>query len=266
MDPINAQNDEERVHRITINPEYEKLVPELSDHDFQLLKKSISEGNAAHMPIFVNQKREILDGHHRWKIICELAIKDYKIIAKNFGGDVLSEKKFVIDCNLNRRQLNDYQKVELGSKLKPVLLEIARRNQSIAGKKYGRGKNANNNNSSGSNEPYLSEKSIAIGRVNQAVAKKVGLSRTTYERGEIIVKRGTNQQKEKLKEGKMKINTVYNIIRKEEAKKKLLSRNTLMNLPDHVDLKLGDFRNECKGIPDNSIYRSTIWEGIFVVI
>jgi 16S rRNA G966 N2-methylase RsmD len=253
MDPINTQNEQERVQNIKINPEYEKLVPELSAHDFQSLKKSIREDDAAHIPIFVNPKREILDGHHRWKIICELAIKDYKIIAKNFGGDVLAEKKFVIDCNLNRRHLIDYQKVELGFKLKPILLEIAKRNQSIAGKKYGRGKNTNNNNSSGSNEPHLFEK-IGTGRVNEEIAKKVGLSRTTYERGEIILKRGTDQQKEKLKEGKMEINTVYNIIRKEEAKIKLLAENGPKNLPESLDLKLGDFRNECKEIPDNSIH------------
>ncbi len=46
---------------IKINPEYEKLVPELSEHDFQSLKKSIMEDSAAHIPIFVNPKREIPD-------------------------------------------------------------------------------------------------------------------------------------------------------------------------------------------------------------
>lgn len=65
MDPINAQNEEERVQSTKINPEYENLVPELSDHDFQSLK-SIIEDNDAHIPIFINPKGEILDGDHRY--------------------------------------------------------------------------------------------------------------------------------------------------------------------------------------------------------
>jgi hypothetical protein len=114
MDSITDQDENERVQSIKVNPEYEKLVPELSEHDFRSLKKSIMEDSAAHIPSFINPKGEILDGHHRWKIICELAIIDHKIITKNFGA-VLAEKKFVIDCNLNRRYLIDYQKAELRS-------------------------------------------------------------------------------------------------------------------------------------------------------
>jgi ParB-like chromosome segregation protein Spo0J len=101
---------------IKINPEYEMLVPELSENDLQLLRASIKADNAAHTPIFVNQEGTILDGHHRWRIIQEFGIRAYQITVKHFD-DPLLEKKFVIDVNVRRRQLNSFQKAELFLKL-----------------------------------------------------------------------------------------------------------------------------------------------------
>jgi hypothetical protein len=41
---------------------------------------------------------------------------------------------FVIDCNLIRRQLNNFQKTELALKSKPILEAIVKRNESLGGK------------------------------------------------------------------------------------------------------------------------------------
>jgi predicted metal-dependent phosphotriesterase family hydrolase len=70
--------------KIKINGEYEKLVPELSENDLQLLRASIKADNAVHTPIFVNQEGTILDGHHRWRIIQELGIRAYETTVKHF--------------------------------------------------------------------------------------------------------------------------------------------------------------------------------------
>ena len=51
---------------ITINKEYENLVPPLSDSEFQALKKSIKI-KGMYMPIVVSDGI-VLDGHHRFKI------------------------------------------------------------------------------------------------------------------------------------------------------------------------------------------------------
>ena len=57
----------------------------------------------------------VLDGHHRLKILKELGIEP-KTKVKSFDNP-LSEKLYVIECNLKRRHLNDFQKAELAFKL-----------------------------------------------------------------------------------------------------------------------------------------------------
>src|SRR4030095_10110584 len=74
----------------------------------------------------------ILDGHHRYKACQELGIEP-KTIVREFN-DKLEEQLFVIDCNLRRRQLNDFQKTELALKSKSILKEIAKKNMSLGGK------------------------------------------------------------------------------------------------------------------------------------
>jgi ParB-like chromosome segregation protein Spo0J len=81
--------------KIKINPEYEKLVPELSENDFQLLRASIKADNAVHTPIFVNYESIILDGLHRWRIVEELGIGAYETTVKHFD-DPLLEKNFLL--------------------------------------------------------------------------------------------------------------------------------------------------------------------------
>ena len=58
---------------ITINKEYENLVPPLSDSEFQALKKSIKI-KGMYMPIVISHGI-VLDGHHRFKICKELGIE-----------------------------------------------------------------------------------------------------------------------------------------------------------------------------------------------
>jgi ParB-like chromosome segregation protein Spo0J len=56
---------------LKINPEYAKLVPALTEQEYNGLKRSI-QNHGLHETIKVNKKDEILDGHHRFKICNEL--------------------------------------------------------------------------------------------------------------------------------------------------------------------------------------------------
>ena len=111
---------------IKINLEYSKLVSPLSNQEYEMLKDSIKK-DGLHYPIVVNSKGEILDGHHRYKICKELDIP-IKSEIKHFD-DPIEEKRFVIDINLKRRQLNDFQKAELAYKLEDIYKEQARLRQ-----------------------------------------------------------------------------------------------------------------------------------------
>jgi ParB-like chromosome segregation protein Spo0J len=73
------------IYDIKINKEYAKLVPELSELEFQALKESI-KANGLHYGIAVNKDNILLDGHHRFKACLELNIIQPKIQVKEFAN------------------------------------------------------------------------------------------------------------------------------------------------------------------------------------
>ena len=184
-----------------LNPEYSSLLPQMSEEEFAELKKSIkSEGQ--HYPIIVNEDLEVLDGHHRYRACMELGIEpDFEV--RRFE-DKLLEKKFVIEANLRRRHLNNFQLVELAVPLLEIEKALAKKRKAVA--------------SEGDNvelglEP---DEGVPEFKATDAVAKKAGVSTRTFERGKKIIEQGTEEEKQKLREGKASITGVYEEIKKSE--------------------------------------------------
>jgi hypothetical protein len=75
--------------------------------EYESLKQSIKE-NGLWVPIVVNKDEVILDGHHRYKACVELD-NGPKTVTKEFN-DELDEQIFVMDSNITRRQLNNFQR------------------------------------------------------------------------------------------------------------------------------------------------------------
>jgi hypothetical protein len=116
---------------LTIDDEYASLMPAMSDSDLEVLKISIQERGQC-VPIVVNQDRVIIDGHLRHRACQELGKKP-AIIAKQFENR-LQEKEFIIESNLNRRHLNEFQRIELQIKLESIESELAKKRLSDPGK------------------------------------------------------------------------------------------------------------------------------------
>ena len=176
-----------------INPEYANLVPELSLEEYESLKQSIKKENGLYVPIIVNQNGVILDGHHRYKACQELGIEP-KTLIREFK-DKLDEQLFVIDCNLIRRQLNNFQRTELALKSKPILEAIVKRNESLGGKG---GRNL-----------------TPLGRIDERIGERAGVSRDTVRKIEKILeyeKSITDKVKQDLRLGKVSINEAYKIV------------------------------------------------------
>ncbi len=116
---------------LRLNPQYDNLLPKMSEQEFAELKTSIqTEGQ--HYPIIVNEDLEVLDGHHRFRACTELGIEpDFEV--RKFE-DKLLEKKFVIEANLRRRHLNNFQLVELAVPLLEIEKALAKKRQSKGGK------------------------------------------------------------------------------------------------------------------------------------
>jgi ParB-like chromosome segregation protein Spo0J len=184
---------------LRLNPLYEKLLPQMSEQEFKELKASIqSEGQ--HYPIIVNEDLEVLDGHHRFRACMELGIEpDFEV--RKFE-DKLLEKKFVIEANLRRRHLNNFQLVELAVPLLEIEKALAKKRQS-AGGKTGRNIQLGLAPDDADPEPVFKAKATEV------VAKKAGLSTRTFERGKKIIEKASESDKQKLREGKTSIARVY---------------------------------------------------------
>jgi ParB-like chromosome segregation protein Spo0J len=183
---------------LRVNPEYEKLLPKMSEEEFAELKASI-QAEGQHYPIVANEDLEVLDGHHRFRACVELGVEpDFEV--RKFE-DKLHEKKFVIEANLRRRHLTKFQLVELGVPLLEIEKALAKKRQAAGGKV---GRNVQLGLAPDDAKSVL-EKSKAAA----VVAKKVGVSTRTFERGKKILEKASEEDKQKLREGKASIAKVY---------------------------------------------------------
>ncbi len=168
---------------LKINPEYEALLPKLSPEEYEALKESIcSEGQ--HYSIVANDEGIILDGHHRFKICQQLCITP-KFTIKNFQNK-LWEKKFVIESNLRRRNLNDFQKAEMGMALLEIESELAKQRMKVT--------------------PI---DATSIGKAAAKVSKQIGLSEKTFERAKKVIEKGSEELKKKVREGKISVSAAH---------------------------------------------------------
>jgi ParB-like chromosome segregation protein Spo0J len=182
---------------LRLNPEYDKLLPKMSEEEFAELRTSIkTEGQ--HYPIIVNEDLEVLDGHHRFRVCNELGLEpDFEV--RKFE-DKLLEKKFVIEANLRRRHLNNFQLVELAVPLLEIEKELAKKRQAKGGKN---GRDMQLGLASDDAEPEPKSKATEV------VAKKAGVSTRTFERGKKIIEKASEDDKQKLRDGKTSISKVY---------------------------------------------------------
>jgi hypothetical protein len=88
-----------------------------------------------HVPVIVNKQGIVLDGHHRFRACKELGIP-LQFQTEEFN-DSLEEKQFLIEVNLRRRQLNEFQRVEIGYSLENIEKERAKRRMSLGGQRAG---------------------------------------------------------------------------------------------------------------------------------
>jgi ParB-like chromosome segregation protein Spo0J len=185
---------------LRINPLYEKLLPQMSEEEFAQLKTSIQE-EGQHYPIIANQDLEVLDGHHRFRACLDLGIEpDFEV--RHFE-DKLIEKKFVIEANLRRRHLNNFQLVELAVPLMEIEKQLAK-NRKAEGGKLGRDMQLGIAPNDAKPSPP-----VFVGKAAEVVAKKVGLSTRTFERGKKILEKASEEDKQQLRDGKVSISRIY---------------------------------------------------------
>ena len=189
---------------LRLNPEYSRLLPKMTDEEFEELKASI-KAEGQHYPIIVNEDLEVLDGHHRYQACIELGIEpDFEV--RRFD-DKLLEKKFVIEANLRRRHLNNFQLVELAVPLLEIEKALAKKRKA---KSIEEGSDLPIGIEQDDVEPEFKAEAT------QVVARKAGVSTRTFEKGKKILEKASEDEKQKLREGKASITKVYSEIKSNE--------------------------------------------------
>lgn len=213
---------------IRTKQEYLQLVPALSEEEFKRLKDNIQKVGKIVNPVIINKDNIILDGHNRFKACKELGIP-LRTIRQDFD-DELDEMIFVIETNLYRRHLNEFQKSEMGKSLEGIESRKAQKRQDDTkfkpghtSKKHIRSPPWSPSREGDRLEP---KKSIWKG-TSQEIAKRIGVSHATYERSKKIIEKGSEEQKNLLRKGDVGIRKIYGQIKREEKRHDLIHKAVL---------------------------------------
>jgi ParB-like chromosome segregation protein Spo0J len=181
--------------KFEVNPEYESLLPKITDDEYITLKKSIRE-NGQMFAIIVSDKNVILDGHNRAKACEELGIEvDFDV--RHFD-DEPTEREFVIIANLHRRHLTLEQRGFLGVQLMKIEEELARKRMGQKGVKEGE----------------VAPIGDSFGKSVEKVAEIVKVSPRTLQRAKVVESEGTPELKQEVMEGKKSVAAACNEIKR----------------------------------------------------
>lgn len=99
------------LENLKINPEFERLIPPLSDDEVELLEKNIMSEGEIFTPIFT-WNGYIIDGHHRFHILSEHPDIKYRVMEKEFPNKYAAIS-WICNNQLGRRNLTEKNKTYL---------------------------------------------------------------------------------------------------------------------------------------------------------
>lgn len=211
MDAGRLDRNMERLRNLKITPEYESLLPSLSQEEYATLEDSIRrEGCREAILYFVDENGEevLLDGHNRRNICLEHG--RYAHIKRiNLSGG-MSVEEWIIRNQVGRRNTNLFQRVEVILKLKDKIATRAKENQQKGG-------------------GAVRQKSAKPVNTRQELATMAGVSTDTVSKVDYILKNADVETITALRSGSsdVSINGFYKTLKgKETPEKPRPKRNT----------------------------------------
>lgn len=169
--------------QLKIDPEFQNLIPPLSDEEFRQLEENIKAEGCR--DALVTWNGTIVDGHNRYKICQENGISFEKEDKKFSDREEVIE--WIIRNQFGRRNLSPTQRSELALKLKPVIQKRAKENQKLSKGRSQKGL-TNLSNLNGTN-------------TRKELADIAGVSQGTLSKVENILKKGNTEQIERARKG-----------------------------------------------------------------
>lgn len=229
--------NEKSLHTLTIDPEFRDLIPPLTTEELEMLEESII-ANGCESPLIV-WNGIIVDGHNRYAICHKHGIP-FMVQEKQ-----LSERETVIiwmlQNQLGRRNLNNFQKGELALKYAPYVEQLSRQ-----------GKKADS-------QPDFFQRSgrsetEGVG-TDKKLAKLTGVSHDTIHKVRKLSALADEETKDRLRRGEITVRKAYmDLVRKQQPEKKQRRDAIEPELPETQDQKIVDVIVEEKPV-EIEVYR-----------
>lgn len=186
----------------TVLPELAELLPPLTGEQLAALEADILT-NGCYSPVIVNEDMVVIDGHNRQRL-CEQHGLPYQMAVFSFA-DLLEAKRWALDTQKGRRNLDKWELGKIALKLKPDIEARARENMSAGG-----GDQKSEDAKSG-----LTTLSNPISPVStrKELADTVGIGEVTMGKVMQIEEHAPAAVREALDSGDLSINQGYNITR-----------------------------------------------------
>ena len=224
--------------KITTDKEFSKLMPPLTEAEYKQLEENIvRDGCLAPLSLW---RGTLIDGHNCYKICQKHKIKFKTVNVKADSRD--DAKVWIIRKHLGRRNLTDFQKIEMVAHLEEVYVAKGKKNMSEGGSKKGL--------------PVLANLDP-----RKEMASLAGVSTGQYYKGKEIITKATEAEKETIrrKGSGTTMNRVYADIKQRVRKAAALKlakarRHDKSSIGIGIDLRLGDCLKILPTIPSNSVH------------
>jgi len=193
-----------------INEEFARLIPPLSGEELEKLEQSLLNDGCLNPLIIWNNT--IIDGHHRYAICIKHNIS-FNVIEKPELETELDVKLWMINNQFSRRNLPTEIRVALAYKLKEFEAQKARERQLSALKQFSKQEESAELSQSTDRLALTPRSETENSKTLDIIAQKAGVSHTTAFQYDAIQRKGTEEQKAKVAEGKSSINKVYTEIK-----------------------------------------------------
>ena len=224
-----------------VDPEFESLIPPLSEEEFAQLEQNILEEGECHDPL-ITWNRILLDGHNRWKIIQKYPGEvDYEcteliLFSRN------EAMAWMIRNQLGRRNLPAYERARLALRLKETIAAEAKANQ-------------------GTRTDLCQKSDRSSIDTKKELAKVAGVSHDTIHKVDVIEQKAPEEVKEQLRRGEVSINKAYKDVRgtahpeqKPTGQKTLKEQIAYHTNPDNVPkYVVADLVEELRALQDDYI-------------
>ena len=181
---------EKKLYDLTVDPEFRDLIPPLNEEELKLLEESLV-ADGCESPLIV-WNGVIIDGHNRYAI-CRKHDIPFSIQEKHFDSreEVML---WMLRNQLGRRNLNNYQRVELVLKFEPLVKNAAEQRM-MAGK-------------AANPVPTLAQGQTK-GKTRDHLSEAAGVSHGTFAKAKKLVQSADEETKRELRAGKVTVNRAY---------------------------------------------------------